>query len=62
MAVVVGFHCDVISCELARRGVWRDAASTVAAAESSARGRDNVVGLVSILNREQVFLVSVQRD
>jgi len=21
MAVVVGFHCDIISCELARRGV-----------------------------------------
>jgi len=27
MAVVVGFHCDVISCEQARRGVRRVAAS-----------------------------------
>jgi len=26
MAVEVGFHCGVISCELARRGVWREAA------------------------------------
>ena len=26
MAVVVGFHCDVVSCKLARRGVWRGAA------------------------------------
>ena len=23
MAAVVGFHCDVISCDLARRGVRR---------------------------------------
>ena len=26
MALVVGFHSDVIGCELARRGVWRGAA------------------------------------
>jgi len=26
MVVVVGFHCDVISCELARRGRLRGAA------------------------------------
>ena len=26
MAVVVGFHCDFISCELAQRGVRRGAA------------------------------------
>jgi len=25
MAVVVGFHCDVISCERVRRGVWHGA-------------------------------------
>ena len=25
MATVVGFHRDIISCELARRGVWRGA-------------------------------------
>ena len=25
-AVVVGFHCDVISCELAQQGMWCDAA------------------------------------
>ena len=26
MAIVVDFHCDVVSCELARRGVRRGAA------------------------------------
>jgi len=26
LVVVVGFHCEVVSCELARRGVWRGAA------------------------------------
>ena len=25
MVVVVGFHCDIISCELARRGLRRGA-------------------------------------
>jgi len=33
MAVVVGFHGDVISCELARRGVRR------VAAEASGSGK-----------------------
>jgi len=28
MTVVVGFHCDVTDCELARRSVWRGAAKT----------------------------------
>jgi len=51
MAVVVGFHCNVVSCELAWRGVQRGAAeTTAAAAESSAYGRGNVVGLTSILD------------
>ena len=26
MAIEVGFHCDVISCELALQGVWRGSA------------------------------------
>jgi len=51
MAVVVGFHCNVVSCELAWRGVQHGAAeTTAAAAESSAYGRGNVVGLTSILD------------
>jgi len=51
MAVVVGFHCNVVSCELAWRGVQRGAAeTTAAAAESSAYGRGNVVGLTLILD------------
>ena len=51
MAVVVGFHCDVISCELARRGVRRGAAGPAAAVKSSACGRGNAVGLTLILHR-----------
>ena len=46
---IVGFRSDVISCELARRGMRRDAA----AAESSACGRGNAVGLTSIHHQEQ---------
>jgi len=42
MTVVIGFHCDVISCELARRGVQRGAA------ESSTYGHGNAVGLTSM--------------
>ena len=51
MAVVVGFHCDVISCELARRGVRRGAAGPEAAVKSSACGRGNAFGLTLILHR-----------
>ena len=49
--IVVGFCCDVISCELACRGVWRGAAE--------ANGKGGVhrvwalyaVGLTSIIDR-----------
>jgi len=47
-AVVEGFHCDVTSCELARRGVRRGAA------ESSACGYGRAVGLTSIIDRRSV--------
>jgi len=46
MAVVVGFHRDVISCELARRRVRRGA-------QPNARQRGNAVGLALILYRQQ---------
>jgi len=46
--VVVSFHCDVISCELARRGVRPRPG---AAAESSARVlHSKAVGLTSIVD------------
>ena len=52
MAVQVGFRCDVISCERARRCVWFGAA----VAESSACGRrSNEVELTYILDRGQFF-------
>jgi len=53
VAVVVSFHCDVISCELSRRGVRRGTAE--AAAQSSACGRGNAVGLTSIMDRGKFF-------
>jgi len=49
--VVVGFHCDIISCELEQRGVWNGAA----AAESGAHGRGNAVGLTLVLRQGQFF-------
>jgi len=49
VAVVVSFHCDVISCELSRRG------AAEAAAQSSACGRGNAVGLTSIIDRGKFF-------
>ena len=52
VAVVVSFHCDVISCELSRRGVRRGAAE---AGRSPARGRGNAVGLTSIMDRGKFF-------
>ena len=55
MAVAVGFDGDVISCELARRGVRHGAA------EASARERGNAVGLTSILDRRQFFIVGYMR-
>ena len=57
VAVVVSFHCDVISCQLSRRGVRRGAAE--AAAQSSACGRGNAVGVTSIMDRGKFFLVKV---
>ena len=52
MAVVVGFRSDVISYELALRGVaWPFPA---AAAESSAYERGNAIGLTSILDQGQL--------
>ena len=51
------FYCHVVSCALARRGVRRATASPASAAESSACGCDNAVGLTSILDRRQLFLV-----
>jgi len=59
MARVVGCHCDVISCELARRGLRR--AMPAVAAESSACGHRSAVVLTSILNRGQFFLFCVTR-
>ena len=55
MAVVVGFHCDVISCELARRGE-----RPAAAVKSSACGCGNMVGLTFILDRVHVFLFIIR--
>ena len=49
-AAVVDFHCDVISCELTRSGVSRGAAEAYGAAEFTACGRNNAVGLTSILD------------
>jgi len=49
--VVVGFHCDIISCELEQRGVRNGAA----AAESGARGRGNAVSLTLVLRQGQFF-------
>ena len=46
MAVIVGFRCNVISCDLAWRG----------AAEASACGCCSTVGLTLILSRGQFFL------
>jgi len=51
IVVVVGFHAEAVSCELARAR-WGGRA-----AESSACGRGNVVGLTSILDRGQLYLV-----
>jgi len=53
MSVVVGFHCEVISCELARRSVRRVASA--AAAKSSACGRGNMVGRTSIFDVGHYF-------
>ena len=54
IVVVVGFHCDVIICELVV-GVVRHGAAETAAAKSIARGRGNAVGLTSILDQRQFF-------
>jgi len=45
--VVVGFNCDDISCELARRGVRRGAA------QSSAYGNEE--NLTSVLDQRQFY-------
>jgi len=56
MAIVAGLHCDVISCELARRGAWRARPIPAAEAESSACGCDSAVSL-SLIARGQFFPV-----
>ena len=58
MAVLVGFRCDVISCELAQRGVRHGAAKSRGNGKSSTCGRGNAAGLTLILDRGQFFLVS----
>jgi len=45
--LAVGFHCDVINCELSRRGVRHGMA------EASARERCSAIGLTSIHDRGQ---------
>jgi len=49
-AAVVGFHCNVTSCELARVK-----AEPTAEAKFGVCGRGNAVGLTSILDRVQFF-------
>jgi len=51
-SVVVGSHCDVIGCQLARRGVRRGA---VEASGSDGVQRVWAVGLTSILDPPQFF-------
>jgi len=61
MAVVLGFHCDAVSCDLARRGVRRGEAARETYPGRNARNElewvwpmeDNAVGLTSILHRRQ---------
>jgi len=52
MAVIVGFRCNVISCDLAWRG----------AAEASACGCCSTVGLTLILSRGQFFCFCCPRE
>jgi len=54
MVVVIGFHCDVNSCEACSVAQPRSAA----AAESSAFGRGNAVGLISVLDWGSFFTES----
>jgi len=56
MAVVAGFHCDVIRCELAWRGVLRGAVETSGSGESSEYG--NAVGLTLILD---VYIIQPEK-
>ena len=53
VAVVVGFHSGVISCELARRGEWGGASEVSDSGRSNTNGRGNAVGVISILDRGQ---------
>ena len=53
MAGVVGFHRNVISCELRQRGVRLAQPKLAAAAEISECGRGKAVGLASILDQQQ---------
>jgi len=56
LTAAVGFHCGVISCEIERRDMRRNAAEKSATeAESSALVCDNAAGLTSILNLGQFF-------
>jgi len=45
MATIVGFHCDIINCELA----------PVAVVESSTCGCGNAVSLTAVLDQGQFF-------
>jgi len=53
MAVVVGFRCNFISCELAQWGVGVVWPRPVAAVESNTYGHGYVAGLTSVLGRGQ---------
>jgi len=59
MAVIVGIRCDVISCELAQRGVRRGAVKSSGSGKSSSCGRGNAAGLTLILDRGQFFSSSM---
>ena len=58
VAVVVGFHSDVISCELARRGEWGGASEVSDSGRSSTTGRGNAVGVTSILIEDSFLVIS----
>jgi len=53
MAVRVGFRCEVISCELVRRGVRRGAAEASGSGGVQRVWEWQPVGLTSILDQRQ---------
>jgi len=55
-AIVVGFHCDVVSCNLARRGVRRgEAACGLPRKQRAMNARTRVVGVTLIQHWRQHF-------